>query len=509
MEKNESSRLSNTLRNFRFGVATQLVVTLLGFLSRTVFIHVLGMEYSGVNGLYTSILDVLSLTELGLADVVVFSLYKPLAEGDTEKLTALMGYYKTIYRVIALAVGIIGLSLVPILQVLVKSEIDRFHLVLYYLMFLANSVCSYLLVYKSSIIHADQKRYLISKYTMLFKLLTTLMQITILLVLKNFTVYLSIQIGMTMVNNLYVSRKADALYPFLKEKAALPREEKKAIFRDVRYMFSYKAGGQLLSGTDNLYISSLISTATCGIYDNYTMIATMVGSAITTTLNQSVLGSIGNLNAVGTREQKRRIFNAYNLVLTWITCFCTLSLMVLYNPFIRLWAGEGWLLPMGTVAVICLNFYLPNALIPVWSYRNTTGLFRETKNILLYAAAINLALSYLLGVRWGLTGILAATSISRLLTSFWYEPYLLHKKIFGCSCLPYFLWQGLHLLVVAVSFGIVQTVGELAALGALGDLLLKGVLCLVVPNGLMLLLDGRTEAFAYLKGKLLEKLGKK
>ena len=225
MEKNNDSRLRNTLRNFGFGAAAQLVVTLLGFVSRTVFIRVLGMEYSGVNGLYTSILDVLSLTELGLADVVVFSLYKPLAEGDEQKLTALMGYYKVIYRYIALAVGVIGLCLVPILRLLVKSEIDQFHLVLYYLMFLANSVCSYLLVYKSSIIQADQKRYLISKYTMLFKLLATAAQILVLLVLRNFTVYLAIQISMTIANNFYISRRADKLYPFLREKAELPKEE--------------------------------------------------------------------------------------------------------------------------------------------------------------------------------------------------------------------------------------------------------------------------------------------
>ena len=337
MEKNDDSRLGNTLRNFKFGAAAQLVVTLLGFVSRTVFIRVLGMEYSGVNGLYTSILDVLSLTELGLADVVIYSLYKPLAEGDTDRLAALMGYYKVIYRYIALAVGVIGLCLVPFLRVLVKSQIDRFHLVLYYLMFLANSVCSYLLVYKASIIQADQKRYLISKYNMLFKLLATLLQIVLLLVLRNFTVYLSIQIGMTVVNNLYVSRKADRLYPCLREKRELPKEEKKAIFRDVRHMFSYKAGGQLLTGTDNLYISSMISTATVGIYDNYTMIQTMVVSAFTNTLNQAVLGSIGNLNATGTQEQKKRIFDVYSLVFSWITTFCALSLLACGTDFITVY----------------------------------------------------------------------------------------------------------------------------------------------------------------------------
>lgn len=507
MEKNDDSRLGNTLRNFKFGAAAQLVVTLLGFVSRTVFIRVLGMEYSGVNGLYTSILDVLSLTELGLADVVIYSLYKPLAEGDTDRLAALMGYYKVIYRYIAFAVGAIGLCLVPFLRVLVKSQIDRFHLVLYYLMFLANSVCSYLLVYKASIIQADQKRYLISKYNMLFKLLATLLQIVLLLVLRNFTVYLSIQIGMTVVNNLYVSRKADRLYPCLREKAELPKEEKKSIFRDVRHMFSYKAGGQLLNGTDNLYISSMISTATVGIYDNYTMIQTMVVTAFTNTLNQAVLGSIGNLNATGTREQKKQIFDAYSLVFSWITTFCTLSLLALYNPFIRIWAGEDWLLPMSTVAVICLNYFLPNVLTPVWSYRNTTGLFRETRDILLYAAGINLVLSYFMGLRWGLTGILAATAVSRVLTSFWYEPYLLHKRIFGCSSIPFFLRQGACLGVVVLSFAVITLVSSFCGLGVWGDFFLRGVLCLVIPNGLLLALNFRTEAFGYLKEKLLKKLG--
>ena len=507
MEKNDDSRLGNTLRNFKFGAAAQLVVTLLGFVSRTVFIRVLGMEYSGVNGLYTSILDVLSLTELGLADVVIYSLYKPLAEGNTDRLAALMGYYKVIYRYIALAVGVIGLCLVPFLRVLVKSQIDRFHLVLYYLMFLANSVCSYLLVYKASIIQADQKRYLISKYNMLFKLLATLLQIVLLLVLRNFTVYLSIQIGMTVVNNLYVSRKADRLYPCLREKRELPKEEKKAIFRDVRHMFSYKAGGQLLTGTDNLYISSMISTATVGIYDNYTMIQTMVVTAFTNTLNQAVLGSIGNLNATGTQEQKKRIFDVYSLVFSWITTFCALSLLALYNPFIRIWAGEDWLLPMSTVAVICLNYFLPNVLTPVWSYRNTTGLFRETRDILLYAAGINLVLSYFMGLRWGLTGILAATAVSRVLTSFWYEPYLLHKRIFGCSSIPFFLRQGACLGIVVLSFAAITLVSSLCGLGVWADFFLRGVLCLVIPNGLLLALNFRTEAFGYLKEKLLKKLG--
>lgn len=508
MDNKRGSRFQNSWKNFRFGVAAQIVISLLGFLSRTVFIRILSQEYLGINGLYSSILNVLSLTELGLSDIVVYSLYKPLAEGNERELTALMGYYKTIYRFIALAVAVIGLALVPVLRLLIKSEIDQYHLVLYYLMFLANSVCSYLLVYKSSIIHADQKRYLISRYEMLFKFLTVTLQVLSLLIFRNFTVYLFIQIAMTVTNNLFISRKADRLYPFLKKKEQLDGEKKKNIFRDVRYMFSYKAGGQMLNSTDNLYISSLISTATVGIYDNYLMIQGMV-SAYTTIVSQSVLGSLGNLNATAEPEQKKQVFDAYSMAFTWIATFCSTALLVMYNPFIRLWAGEGWLLPKSTVAVICLNFFLPNVLVPVWNFRNTTGLFRETKDILLYAAAINLVLSYFLGVKWGLTGILAATSISRLSTSFWYEPYILHKKVFGTSCAPYFLKQGLHLGIVAVSFLLIQWVSTLAALGAWGDFFLKGILCVIVPNVLILLVNGKTKSFQYLKNKVLEKFGRK
>ena len=239
------------------------------------------------------------------------------------------------------------------------------------------------------------------------------------------------------------------------------------------------------------------------------MIQTMVVTGFTNTVNQAVLGSIGNLNAVGTKEQKHRVFDAYSLAFTWLTTFCTLSLLALYNPFIRLWAGEDWLLPMSTVSVICLNFFLPNVLTPVWSYRNTTGLFRETKNILLYAAGINLVLSYFLGVRFGLIGILAATSVSRLATSFWFEPYLLHKRIFETSSLPYFLRQGIHLGIVALSYGIILVLSNMAGLGLWGDFLMRGVLCLLVPNGLMLLVNRKTEAFRYLYEKVLARISQR
>lgn len=505
MANQSGNRLQNSIRNFNFGVVAQVLMSILKFVTRSVFIYVLGEEFLGVNGLYTSILEVLSLTELGLSNVVIYSLYKPLAEKNVQKLSALMTFYKTVYRYIALAVAVIGLSLVPFLKVLVKSDIEPFYLVLYYLMFLANSVCSYLLVYKSSIINADQKQYLISKYTVLFKLATTILQIVCLLVFRNFTLYLAIQILMTIGTNFYVSCRADALYPFIREKQELAKEEKKRIFADVRHMFAYRAGSSLLNGTDNLYISSMISTATVGLYDNYAMIAMMITGYVNI-IDSAIISSIGNLNASEDTQHKKEIFDVISMIFTWMASFCAVSLLVLLNDFVGLCWGERFVLPFATVIVIVINFYLPIILFPIWSYRNTTGLFRETRNILLYAAGINLVLSYVLGRIWGLTGILAATSVSRLLTSFWFEPYMLFKRIFGASCWEYFRRQAVHAAVIVLSAVLIMLPLRNVDINIYVLFLIKMVLCVAVPNGIMLLLNFRKPEFRYVWNIAKEKL---
>lgn len=505
MANQPGSRLQNSIRNLNFGVISQILISILKFASRSVFIYVLGEEFLGVNGLYTSILEVLSLTELGLSYVVTYSLYKPLAENDIEKLSALMTFYKTVYRYIALAVAIIGLSLVPFLNVLVKSDIDHFYLVLYYLMFLANAVCSYLLVYKSSIIDADQKQYLISKYTVIFKLLTTILQILCLLVFRNFTLYLAIQILMTIGNNYYVSHRADALYPFIREKRELPREEKKRIFADVRHMFAYRAGGSLLNGTDNLYISSMISTATVGLYDNYAMISMMITGYVNI-VNSAIVSSIGNLNTSDDTRLKKEIFDVISMIFTWLATFCAVSLLVLSNDFVGILAGERFVLPFATVVVIVVNFYLPVILQPIWNYRNTTGLFRETRNILLYAAGLNIVLSYVLGRIWGLTGILAATSVSRVLTSFWFEPYMLYKRIFQASCWEYFRRQLVHGGVIVLSAALITLPLRNVGINVYALFLIKMILCALVPNGIMLALNFRKPEFQYVWNIAKEKL---
>lgn len=153
------SRLTNTIRNTVVGFAAQLIVILLNYINRTIFIYYLGAEYLGLSGLFSNILSMLSLAELGIGVAISFSLYKPLEENDIRKTKALMNFYQLAYRIIGIVILILGLCLIPFLDVLIKDKPDIPHFTLIYVLFLSNTVVSYFFTYKRSLLSADQKEY--------------------------------------------------------------------------------------------------------------------------------------------------------------------------------------------------------------------------------------------------------------------------------------------------------------------------------------------------------------
>ena len=265
-------RVYNSVRNVTFNFANQIVSVILKFIIRTVFIRVLSVEYLGVNGLFTDILQLLSLADLGFNTVMTYSLYEPLAKKRFDEVTALINFYKKIYSLIAIAITAIGISLIPFLKYIVNLDSDMPLLHIYYLCFLANTVASYIVAYKTVIITADQKGYLISRYTSIINIGSAVISIFALLLYKNFLLYLIIQVLTTYFTNLFVSYKATKLYPYINGKASLDSDRKKQIFKDVQSAFIYKISGMLITATDNILISMLINTATVGLYSNYSLI---------------------------------------------------------------------------------------------------------------------------------------------------------------------------------------------------------------------------------------------
>jgi len=502
------SRTYNSALNITMGISYKLLTLILHFMSRTIFIKVLGVEFLGINGLFANVLSVLSLAEMGIGTALVYSMYKPLEQNDRPKLTALINYYKKLYTIIALIITTLGLALVPFLDYLVKLDTPLPNVTIYYLLFLANSVMSYFFVYRTSIAIADQKDYKLKVYHMVFAAVTVILQIIVLLTTGNYIIFLIVQIICSLLVNILTARKTTKLYPYIKEHNQLEDEEKKEIWSNIKSFFYYRIGGVILNNTDNILISVMLGTVWVGYYSNYSMVIMQI-TGFASIIFTSLQASFGNLNAEGNTEKQYFMFRATNLFSFWVFGFCCICFIVLFEDFIILWLGSSFLINKLAVLMAVMTFYLQGVLYPIWLYRQTTGLFKYTKYTMFYASLINLALSIILGYRFGLTGILAATVVARLLTNIWYEPYILHRLFFNKSPKNYYLSQVLNIILLsgtAILTSIVAT--KIEILNPFASLALKLLLCILIPNVIFFLVFRKTDEFRYLydnsAGRLLK-----
>ena len=504
----EKSRVSKSKKNITFGIIYQVITLFVNFIVRTIFIRMLSSDFLGMNGLFNNILSILSLAELGIGHAIVFSMYKPLKEKDYKKLAEINCFYKSVYRIIGFIVLLLGLLVLPFLRYILNFDHEVQNVSLYYILFLLNSVSSYFLIYKTSIVEADQNGYLLKIVNMIFNIFKLIGQILSLTIFKSYFAYLIIQLVISILTNFTNSIIAEKKYPFIKEKKELPKEEKKTIFENVKSLFMYQIGGVVLNNTDNIIISMICGTAIVGIYSNYCMII----SAIETTLSMiftSIVSSIGNFNVEKSNEEQHKLFKSLNMVATWIYGFCSICFLIIFQNFISIWAGEEYLLPYEVVIISVINFYIRGMLYPIWCYRNTTKLFTTTNNIMLVAALINIIFSIILGKFIGIFGILLATALSRLLTNVWYEPYILYKDFFKNDVKKYYITNIVNLAFITIVFIITYLIcSNINIANAWLKLIVDGIVCLIFVNAVLYIRYRNNEEFNYLLVKFL-KINKK
>ena len=475
------SRTSNAFKNVKISLFVQIINILINFVSRTIFIKMLGSEYLGINGLFTNILTVLSFAELGIGNAIIYSMYKPVAFEEKEKIKSLMDFYKLAYRVIGM----------------IKDTVNvNENIILLYVLFLFNTSISYFFTYKKSIISAYQKEYIINLYKLVFSVVQNVIQIVILILTKNFILYLLIQILCTFLNNLLVSIKADKMYPYLKEKSttSIKKEEKSKIFSNVKSLVLYKIGSVVLNGTDNIIISAFLGVVYVGLYSNYTMIILALTGIIGQCLS-SFTGTVGNLNAVGNEEQKEKVLYQLLFISIIIYGFCSGVIFLFINPFIDIWVGSEYVLPIAVVLAVVLHFYINGVQFAAYTYRNTMGLFNKGKLAPIIAAIINIVLSIILCKYLGLFGVLIATSIARLLTTTWIDPYLIYKyEISGKLskyAFKYILYTILVIINIVVCFFILKFIPESNIL----YLLIKGIIYTIITCLMYYIFFKNTEEF--------------
>lgn len=513
MKKNKidnNSRTENVIKNSSLGAIGKILSLILDFLCRTVFIKCLTEEYLGLNGLFSNILTILSFAELGIGEAIVYNMYKPIEKQEHKKINQLMKFYKKCYYIIGIIIFLIGVSVIPFLKYIIKEVPDiKESIGLIYLLYLTNSALTYFFASRKSIISAYQQRYIISKYEILYTFIFTILKIVSLLLLKNYILYLILQIFKELSVNITIHIKAKKMYSYLDEKNSdlLPKEESKVIFSNVKSLFSYKLSSVVLSGTDNIIISKFMGLVQVGIVSNYQLLT----SAISQVLHNFILGftaSIGNLNTINDKEHKEKVFYEILQIMAWIYGYVSIMLVVFLNPFVEWWIGSEYLLSLPVVFGLVFDIYINGIQYSGYNYVTTLGLFKKAKYGPLAASIINITLSIALIPKFGLFGIFIATAISRLLTTSWIDPYLVHKYEFKTSFLKYIKKYFYYLVVVIINFLVCYNIFKLLPMNNIITIILYAILCTILSNIIFVLFLFKTKEFNDLKERFKVLLAK-
>lgn len=507
---NNNSRAQNSMKNAMSEIAVRLTMTGSKFLLRTVFIYTLGIQYNGVSGLFNDILFMFSLAELGINRAIAFALFKPLANHDDESVLRIMKFYKTVYRIIAGVILLAGIALLPFLQYLVKDVPDiKENIYVIFMLFVFQSASSYLFIYKATLFEANQQKRVVSYVNIVATIVQVICESAILIVFKEYMMYLVFSIVFTLAKNITISYLAERQFPILKRKnvGPLTKEESKQIGADIGATAIYNVSNVVVNTTDTIVTAAFFPTTIVGILSNYRLITNTLNTFVSA-ISGSAVPSLGNLIVTAGKEKLYKLHNQLGFLMFMIANFISATLFTILNIFIKdIWLTDEYIFIMPTVVVIIFNLYLCIMQYPNLAYRNANGLFVQGRVRPAVMAVLNVVLSVTFalifskyGTQWGVFGILLATPLSRLLTETWYDPHVVYKHVLHLKMTRYVLTRlmyfGLALLCAAATcFSAQWLVGALSVTNIYVDFLLRCLCCAVVPNAIVLLVFSRTSIF--------------
>lgn len=493
------TRTKNTKRNLFWGSVSKLVGLILPFVTRTVMIHTLGMRYVGLDSLFVSVLGVLSLAELGFGSALVFSMYKPMAEHDVTTINALLLLYRKCYFVIGTVILILGICILPFLDIFVSGEVPReINLKVLFLVQLFNTVIGYyLFAYKNSIFQAQQRLDFSQKIAIAMGVILNVIRLCALIICKNYYIYILAGPVATMVQNILIALLARKYFPQFYCEGKINAEAKREIWDKVSGLIFQKIGTVVLTSVDTIVISSFLGLEVLGVYNGYYYIIKMLGGFIAV-IQEGLIPSIGNSMVMESKEKNYKDFQKFHVLIIWLLTWWSTCMLCLYQPFIIIWQGEKNTLSLKMVVLFSLYFYLYQAGKTVYMYRTAAGLWRQGRYCSLMAALVNLILNIILVQIIGLPGILISTIIAFVTVNIPYGSWILFKYYFA-SKKKYFLY--LKEMVVYFVFavfvaGIVFGICTLLPIEKpILQLIAYGGICAVLPNLLFCVLHYKDNNF--------------
>lgn len=490
-------RSKNAGRNIIFGIILKVYQILIPFIMRTAMIYFMGVQYLGLNSLFTSILQVLNLAELGVGSAMVYSMYKPIAEDDKKTICALMALYQKYYRIIGIVIAVLGSLLLPFIPKLIKSDLPAdMNIYILYLLNLAATVLSYwLFAYKNCLITAHQRVDLNSKVLLITSTIQYLLQILAIAVFKDYYLYLIIMLATQAFTNVFTSVLVDKMFPQYKAGGKLATQDVNNINQRIRDLFTAKFGAVVVGSADTIVISAFLGLTALAIYQNYYFIQKSVSSLVAV-FYTSVTAGIGNSLVTESKEKNYNDLKKFTFIICWILCICCSCFIVLYQPFMELWVGKKFLLPFDMLILFCIYFYVCE-LSMVWAtVKDAAGLWHSDRFRPLAGATVNLILNIILVRYIGLYGILLSTIISYAFVSM---PWLVHNLFSllyrGQNIRQYVGTVLKYIILTILSAFITWFICDQIKVSNLAAIILYGFIALVIPNAIQYVFLKNTKEF--------------
>lgn len=509
--KNElSTRTRYSMKNASIAMTTKILAIVFGFFARMVFTHTLSMAYAGINGLNTNILGALNLADLGISTALVYSIYEPVAHNDIPRQRALMRLYKQIYRIVAIVVFFLGILMYPIVRILISDTYEIQSVILIYGMFLARTVFSYFLMYRSMIFLANQRNYINDIIDSTFLMLQNTIQIVVLLLTRNYILYLLIYVLAVLFQNAAVYIQAGKEYPEVFEKSddTIPEEDAKEVFRNLRAMLMHKVGTVVINNIDNLTLTGIVGIIAVGMYSNYYLIIGSIRQVIERIVF-AIAGSVGNLGATEDKNHVREVFLGAVFVVSVGYGVAAISLYELLDVFIAASFGAEYVFPKLVTKVLCINLFLNGIRQASIIFRDSLGLFWNDRYKTIIESLVNLFFSIILARKIGTAGVFIGTTISIVSVSMWVEPLVLYKDFFHASVWEYFE-KLIRYIILFIAAGI-TTEYIIRMIPWNGDIQMYFgmiVICAVIPTLIMCLPNLFSKEMKFVVSHLVSKKGK-
>lgn len=493
------NRTKKSLVNVLMSVCTNAVILVTAFAVQRVLVSTKGADYNGINGLFSSIISMMSLADLGMGTAIIYHMYKPVADGDWDGINSLLQFYKKCYMMISGVVLAIGAIVALFLPFLVGGADVPDSIYLIYVLFLADCLCSYFLAYKKSLLYADIMNYVPDAIYFVTYLVQNALQIYVLLAFQNYILFLVVKTLGKVVSNLLISLYIRKKYPETRRRKVEPvsAEIKEDVWTKVKGLLLHKLGKMMVTGSDSLVLTGVLGIGAMSLYTNYHLVI----GGITALLNrifETLTNSVGNFLLESDRERNLYVYRRIDFLNFWCFGCVAAGMYAVIQPLVTLWLGEEFLFAKPVVLVLVINFYLEGMRASVNTFKEAAGIFHEDRRIPIVEAVVNLVSSIVLAKLMGVAGVFLGTILSTTVVYFYSYPKYVCKPLFGMRYGQYVAQTCKHLAVLVAVLGMTELcTKQMSTWNLWVGILAGGLVAVVVFHVVFLALYGRSEEFQY------------